>query len=181
MAITPKFNIGFTSKQCEICGQTKDEFSFLRTKSFMFPSGTVNVCVDCLGQKLEEDGMSWNMMDRICQYLDIPFEPKTFEDLVKKHDNPASLLKAYNMMYGGEEYADLDWLSYYEAYKELEKNKALIDVVPGLSEEKIEKLQKKWGPNYDMDALEYLENLYDGLLMNREVKSSLENSAYISF
>jgi hypothetical protein len=178
MALNPHFDIDFTSKKCVHCGQMKDSFSFLRTKSFMYPSGYVDVCVDCLGKILEEADFDWNMMDKICQYLDIPFEIERFEEL-RRTNNAADLLKAYNLIYFSEEYDNIDWKSYQEAYKELEAAGALEDAVPGLAEEKRHRLQEKWGFNYDDEALIYLENLYDGLLLTQNINGALQGDQAI--
>lgn len=173
MAVNPHFDIDFSSKKCICCGQMKDSFSFLRSKSFMYPTGYVDVCVDCLGNKLEESNFSWNTMDKICQYLDIPFEMEKYEDL-RKTNTASSLLKAYNLIYFSEEYENIDWKSYQEAYEELDAAGALDEVVPGLAEEKRHKLQEKWGFNYDDEALAYLENLYDGLLLTQNINGALQ-------
>lgn len=173
MPLQPKFDIDFENKKCEQCGREKDSFSFLRTKSFLFPSGYVNVCVDCLAEKLESADYSWEMMDRICQYLDIPFEPTKYEEL-RATNTAAGLLKAYNMIYFSDEYDNIDWGAYNEAYKELEERGALIDVVPILGDEERRKLQEKWGMNYDEEELRYLEQLYDGLLMTQNINGALQ-------
>ena len=178
MALNPHFDIDFTSKKCVHCGQMKDSFSFLRTKSFMYPNGYVDVCVDCLGKILEEANFDWNMMDKICQYLDIPFEIERFEEL-RRTNSAADLLKAYNLIYFSEEYDNIDWKSYQEAYKELEAAGALEDAVPGLAEEKRHRLQEKWGFNYDDEALIYLENLYDGLLLTQNINGALQGDQAI--
>ena len=173
MAINPHFDIDFSSKKCVRCGQMKDSFSFLRSKSFMYPTGYVDVCVDCLGGYLEEANYSWNAMDKLCQYLDIPFEASRFEAL-RTTNSAADLLKAYNLIYFTEEYEGIDWTSYQEAYKELDAAGALDEVVPGLADEKRHKLQEKWGFNYDDEALNYLENLYDGLLLTQNINGALQ-------
>ncbi len=173
MALNPHFDIDFTSKKCACCGQMKDAFSFLRTKSFMYPSGYVDICVDCLGKRLEGADFDWNVMDKICQYLDIPFELERFEELRKTNSAP-DLLKAYNLTYFTEEYENIDWSSYQDAYNELNAAGALEDIVPGLSDEKRRKLQEKWGMNYDDEALNYLENLYDGLLLTQNINGALQ-------
>lgn len=173
MAINPHFDIDFSSKKCVRCGQMKDSFSFLRSKSFMYPTGYVDVCVDCLGGYLEEANYSWNAMDKLCQYLDIPFEAGRFEEL-RTTNSAADLLKAYNLIYFTEEYEGIDWTSYQEAYKELDAAGALDEVVPGLADEKRHKLQEKWGFNYDDEALNYLENLYDGLLLTQNINGALQ-------
>ena len=174
MAVNPHFDIDFESKRCLCCGQLKDSFSFLRTKSFMYPSGYVDVCVDCLGDRLEKTEYDWNVMDKICQYLDIPFESSKLEELRPTHSAP-ELLKAYNLIYFGEEYDNIDWTSYQDAYKELEASGALDEtVVPGIAEERRHQLQEKWGFNYDDEALNYLENLYDGLLLTQNINGALQ-------
>lgn len=173
MALNPHFDIDFTSKKCVCCGQMKDSFSYLRTKSFMYPSGYVDVCVDCLGSRLEKSDYDWNVMDKICQYLDIPLKIDTFVELRPTHSAP-ELLKSYNLIWFTEEYDDIDWSSYQEAYRELDAAGALDEVVPGLSDEKRRKLQEKWGYNYDEEALTYLENLYDGLLLTQNINGALQ-------
>ena len=178
MALNPHFDIDFTSKKCVRCSQLKDSFSFLRTKSFMYPSGYVDVCVDCLGDILEDSEFNWDTMDKICQYLDIPFELDRFEEL-KKTNSAADLLKAYNLIYFSDEFNGIDWSSYQEAYKELDAAGALDEVVPGLAEEKRHKLQEKWGFNYDDEALAYLENLYDGLLLTQNINGALQGDQAI--
>ena len=173
MAVNPHFDIDFSSKKCVCCGRMKDSFSYLRTKSFMYPTGYVDVCVDCLGDRLEESEFDWNVMDKICQYLDIPFQMDKFEELRKTHSAP-DLLKTYNLIYFSEEHENIDWKSYQEAYQELDAAGALDEVVPGLSDEKRRKLQDKWGYNYDEEALSYLENLYDGLLLTQNINGALQ-------
>ena len=173
MALNPHFDIDFSSRKCVCCGRMKDSFSYLRTKSFMYPTGYVDVCVDCLGAKLEESEFDWNTMDKICQYLDIPFQMDKFEELRHTH-SAADLLKSYNLLYFSEEYENIDWTSYQEAYKELDAAGALDEVVPGLSDEKCRKLQEKWGYNYDEEGLTYLENLYDGLILTQNINGALQ-------
>ena len=173
MALNPHFDIDFSSRKCVCCGRMKDSFSYLRTKSFMYPTGYVDVCVDCLGAKLEESEFDWNTMDKICQYLDIPFQMDKFEELRHTH-SAADLLKSYNLLYFTEEYENIDWTSYQEAYKELDAAGALDEVIPGLSDEKRRKLQEKWGYNYDEEGLMYLENLYDGLILTQNINGALQ-------
>ena len=178
MALNPHFDIDFSSKKCVRCGQMKDSFSFLRTKSFMYPTGYVDVCVDCLGEILEESGFSWNTMDKICQYLDVPFDMKRFAEMAETNSAP-DLLKGYNLIYFSEEYEGIDWKSYQDAYEELKEAGALDEAIPGLADEKRRQLQEKWGYNYDEEALTYLENLYDGLLLTQNINGALQGDQAI--
>ena len=172
MPVKPVFEIDFEDKKCECCGKYKTSLNYLRTKSFMFPSGYSNICTECLGKRLEVDD-SWEIMDKICQYLDMPFDIKVYEELRQNNESEA-LLQAYTMRMGSEAYENMDWTSYQEAYKELEARGALVDAIPGLAEEEERKLQEKWGMNYDEEALIYLENLYDGLLLTQNINGALQ-------
>ena len=172
MALRPVLDLDFESRECECCHRYKDSLHFLPTKSFLFPSGHINVCTECLGRRLDTDE-SWEIMDKICQYLDIPFDLERYTEL-QKTNTPETLLSAYVQQFMNDEYEGIDWTSYEEAYKELEERNALDDVVPGLADEKRRKLQEKWGANYDVDALNYLENLYDGLLLTQNVNGALQ-------
>ena len=172
MALRPVFDLDFESKECEQCHRHKDSHHFLPTKSFLFPSGYINVCTECLSQRLDTDE-SWEIMDKICQYLDIPFDLERYTEL-QQTNTPETLLRAYVQQFMNDEYEGIDWSSYEEAYKELEKRNALEDVVPGLTDENRRKLQEKWGMNYDEEALNYLENLYDGLLLTQNINGALQ-------
>ena len=175
MPLKPVFDIDVREIKCECCGRYKGSMDFLPTKSFMFPDGYVHVCNECLGKRLEVDDAdeSWEVMDKICQYVDMPFDIKRFEEL-KKTNTAAELLRAYSIQFMNDEYEGIDWTSYEQAYKELEARGALADVVPGLADEERRKLIEKWGANYDDDALTYLENLYDGLLLTQNINGALQ-------
>ena len=176
MALQPKFDLDFEDRKCEQCGQYKTSLHYLPTKSFLFPSGYINICTECLGKRLERDD-SWEIMDKICQYLDIPFDIKRYEEL-KETNTPVTLLQAYSTQFNNDEYEGIDWSSYEDAYKELRERNALVDVVPGLADEERRKLQDKWGYNYS-EELSYLEHLYDGLLLTQNINGALQGDQAI--
>ena len=173
MALKPNITFDFSFKNCESCGRALDSMSFLKTKSYLFPSGYINVCTDCLARELEQNNYSWNAMDRLCQYLDIPFIPDKYEELLATTKG-ADLLRAYNTIFFTEEYDGIDWGSYEEAYKDLQQTNALAEAVPLLAEQERVKLQQKWGMNYDDEALHYLENLYDGMTLTQNINGALQ-------
>lgn len=172
MALQPIFEIDFEDKKCKQCGCKKSSLHFMRTKSFLFPSGYIDICNECLAKRLEVDE-SWDIMDKICQYVDMPFDIKRFEEL-RRTNTYETLLSAYNLQFNNDEYETIDWSMYQEAYKELQARDAMIDVIPGLAEEELDKLKRKWGANYDEEALNYLENLYDGLLLTQNITGALQ-------
>ena len=173
MALKPNITFDFSFKNCESCGRALDSLSFLKTKSYLFPSGYINICTDCLARELEANNYSWNAMDRLCQYLDIPFVPDKYEEILATTKG-ADMLRAYNTIFFTEQYDGIDWGSYEEAYKDLQDSNALSEAIPLLAEQERIKLQQKWGLNYDDEALHYLENLYDGMTLTQNINGALQ-------
>ena len=173
MALKPNITFDFSFKNCESCGRALDSLSFLKTKSYLFPSGYINICTDCLARELEQNNYSWNAMDRLCQYLDIPFVPDKYEEILATVKG-ADMLRAYNTIFFTEEYEGIDWGSYEEAYKELDQTNSLSEAIPALAEQERIKLQEKWGLNYDDEALHYLENLYNGMTLTQNINGALQ-------
>ena len=157
MPLNPVFDLDFEQQKCKCCGRYKSSNGFLKTKSFLFPSGYIDTCNDCLALRLDVPD-SWEIMDKICQYLDIPFDLARFEEL-RQSNSYSDLLRVYNSIYFTDEYEGIDWTSYQEAYKELQERKALIDVVPGLADEEQKKLVNFEG----VDATNYqsLKSAFD--------------------
>lgn len=162
----------FISKQCARCGETFGPENFSKTKSWFYPDGYLPVCNDCLKEFLKENDFNWASINKICQYVDIPFVPTKWEEL--REMNGDDVFPIYALVFLGEEFEDLGWGDYFEEFKRLQEEKTIEDELPGLREEKIRKLQEKWGANYDDEALTYLENLYNGILQTQNVNGALQ-------
>ena len=178
MALNPVIKAEFTDKVCVCCGRSLSSNKYLKTKSFLYPDKHLDICNDCLNDILEEENYSWDMIDRLCQYLDIPFVPEKWEDMRLLNDDREAIV-AYNRLYFTEEYEGIGWKEYNEAYEELKAVGALAEVIPILKDEERRKLQDKWGYNYDDEALRYLENLYDGLLLTQNINGALQGDQAI--
>lgn len=162
----------FSSKICQRCKREFGPENFTKTKSYFYPDGYLPICNECLKEFLRRDSFNWRSVSKICQYADIPFIPTKFEELRKI--NGDDVFPIYALVFFGEEFKDLGWGDYFEEFKRLEQEKTIEDELPGLREEKMRRLQEKWGPNYDYDALIYLENLYEGLLQTQNVNGALQ-------
>ena len=173
MALKPVIKTDFSDKKCVGCGRGLSSNKYLKTKSFLYPDGHLDMCNDCVNDILEEENYSWDIVDRLCQYLDIPFVPEKWEDLRMLNDDRDTIV-AYNRLFFTEEYEGIGWKDYNDAYEELKAVGALAEVVPILKDEERRQLQEKWGFNYDDEALRYLENLYDGLLLTQNINGALQ-------
>ena len=162
----------FLFKTCTKCGQDYGPENFTKTKSLFYPDGYLPICNNCIKDFLKENDFNWESVNKICQYCDIPFVPDKFEELHKM--NGDDVFPVYALVFLGDEFEDLGWGDYFEEFKRLQRESMIEEELPGLREEKIRKLQEKWGPNYDYDALTYLENLYNGILQTQNVNGALQ-------
>ena len=162
----------FLLKTCSKCGGDYGAESFAKTKSIFYPDGYLPICNDCLEDILAEGEYNWDLVDKICQYADIPFIPSKFEELHKIHKN--KVFAIYSDIFFSEEFEGLGWSDYFKEFKRLQEEGFIEEELPEIREEKYRKLKEKWGPNYDDEALNYLENLYTGLLMTQNVNGALQ-------
>ena len=162
----------FLLKTCTKCGNDFGVESFTRTKSVFYPDGYLPICNDCLADILREGDYNWDLVDKICQYADIPFIPAKFEELHKIHGD--KVFPIYAEIFFSEEFEGLGWGDYFKEFKRLQEEGSIEEELPEIKEEKYKKLREKWGPNYDDEALNYLENLYTGLLMTQNVNGALQ-------
>ena len=174
MALAPKIQrkFKFISKKCSICGGTFGPESFAPTKSLFFADGVVPVCNDCIDGILANENDSWAIVDKVCQLADIPFVPKEWERL--KEMDEANVFYRYANIFQTSEYEGLGWDDYYKAFLQLKQENDLERELPGLADEKRRKLREKWGGNYDDEALEYLEQLFNGLMTTQNVNGALQ-------
>ena len=166
------------SHPCGRCGRVKDASHYIRSKSIFSYKGYGPYCKECLNEVGEEHNFDWNFMDRYCQLMDVPFIPEKFEE-IKNTNIIEDVLQIYTDIFLTEEFQKVDWADYNEAYLDLKSKDGLKEIIPLIKEEERHKLQEKWGANYDDEALRYLENLYDGLLMTQNVSGALQGDQAI--
>ena len=162
----------FMLKTCSVCGGSFGEEGFAKTKSFFYPDGVIPICNGCMDKMIDEHGGDWAFVNKACQMLDIPFVPKEWQKLYDMA--PTGAFARYAEIFLSADYDDLGWHDYYEAFKSLKEQSRLEDELPGLSDDKRAKLKSLWGANYDDEALEYLNGLYQGLLSTQNINGKLQ-------
>ena len=162
----------FTLKKCSKCGQMFGPESFAPTKSVFYPDGVIPLCNDCVNTLIDTNEFKWNVVNKICQMADIPFIPKEWERqaAMDVHD----VFYRYATIFESTEYEGLDWSTYNEAFLKLKRQQNLESELPLLAEDRRKKLKEKWGKNYDDEALQYLEGLFNGLLSTQNVNGALQ-------
>jgi hypothetical protein len=80
----------------------------------------------------------------------------------------------YCKVFAQDIYQEFGWSDYQKQYIKLRQAALLEDELPLINEKHMEDLRKKWGSNYDDEALNYLEDLYKGLLVTQNVNGALQ-------
>lgn len=111
------------------------------------------------------------MANKLCQLADIPFVPEEFQKIYEAHGTDA--FGAYCYIFRDKQYETLDWTMYNNAYLQLEEENRLEDGLPEIKAARQRTLSKRWGMEYDEQQLEYLENLYQGIINTTGVVGAL--------
>lgn len=161
-------------KTCEWCGGIFNTSDFAKTNSPFYKDGTIPVCSSCIKKYLKARDFEWKTIDRLCQYMNIPFVPKVFEDLKQKNGEDVFPVYVEYCLHNHYE-NDIGWGEYFEEFKKLKEEGALENQLPGIGEVKLKKLMDKWGRNYTEEELDYLEKLHSGLLATQNVTGALQD------
>lgn len=175
MGIQPRIDHSrsYTYKPCLRCGRAlQANENFAPTRSLFFPDGLVSLCNDCIQRDIELHEWDWGFVDKLCQTIDVPFIPNEWERLKEMNSN--NLFYRYCRIFAAAEYEGLHWSDYFKAFSDLRAQGKLEDELPGLSEERRQELKAKWGRNYDDEDLEYLNDLYNGLLSTQNINGKLQ-------
>ena len=162
----------FSLKTCPRCRATFGEEGFAPTKSFFYPEGVIPVCNACVDKELAAHNWDWEYIDKMCQIADIPFVPREWERL--REMNEQDVFFRYACLFRETQYEGLGWSDYFKAYSALKAANRLEEELPGIAEQREQTLKEKWGANYDMEALMYLESLFNGLMATQNVNGSLQ-------
>lgn len=169
----PKPKRAFLAKKCAKCQVELGEEDFARTHSKFYLDGFLPICNHCITDILRADDFKWETIDKVCQWADIPFIVKEWERL-RDLNTDDTIWATYAKVFASQEYESLGWDSYDKQYRELRAVGLIEEEVPLVREKHFKELRERWGANYDDDALNYLENLYQGLLTSQNVVGALQ-------
>ena len=93
------------TRKCFKCKQEKQEYDFVRSPSKFLPGGRSYICTSCLEKMVAQDNL--NEVDKLCQFLDIPFDINAYTSLYKIHGDRT--LSAYFNTLLDDHYASISW------------------------------------------------------------------------
>ena len=175
MPIEPKIQKKFQpqTKQCALCGMLLSTESFARSHSIFYKDGYIPICHDCATTYLKENDFSWEAIDKLCQWADIPFIVREWERL-REINTDEAIWAVYSKVFADSVYQNFGWGSYDKEYRKLREVGLVEEEIPEVREQKYRELRLKWGANYDDQDLNYLESLYKGLLASQNVNGALQ-------
>jgi len=148
---------------CPKCGKDLPPNKFFEINDFVFPNGRVPICINCLSREIQKNQDSFSTVDRILQYMGIPFIVDKWLSVQSNYKDKA--LEFYVKMYKENKFPYIDWDSAFKKYKELEEQGELEKNISHLTTAELNNLRNKWGEEYtDEKELYQLEKLYQGIV-----------------
>lgn len=164
-------------KICSFCQRKKRTSEFSPTKTLIYPDGLAPICNECIMTEFEKsDKESWVLADYFCRVLDLPFIPKRWAEIELEHGSAS--FGYYARLMQDSKYDGLDWSTYNEAYRVLQKRGLLERELPLIEDEERKRLHVKWGISYSDYQLLRLESLFQELMRTHTTSGGIsEDSA----
>ena len=156
-------------RKCIKCKQEKAETAFAYTPSNFFPGHRSIICTQCLEKMVPQDNLG--EVDRLCRYLDVPFDLNKWTQLYKIHGEHT--LTAYFNLLLDDHYEALNWSDENERWRLARKEDTIDEEIQVLSEAKLKRLKKEWSASYDKNELLFLENFYNSIVASQNVSTPI--------
>ena len=134
------------TRRCMKCKQEKPIYNFQYTPSNFFPSHRSMICTSCLETMVDQSNLG--EVDRLCRYLDVPFDLNMWTQLYKTHQDHT--LTAYFNTLLDDHYQALQWSDENERWRLARQEETINDEIKVLNEAKLKKLEifeiSSWKP-----------------------------------
>ena len=157
------------TRKCMKCRQEKPEYEFQYTPSKFFPSHRSLFCTSCLETMVPQD--NFGEVDRLCRYLDIPFDLDKWSQLYAIHKDHT--LTAYFNTLLDDHYQSLQWADENERWRQARAEGTIDEEIAALSAAKLRKLKKTWSPTYTNEELFFLDEYYNQIVATQNVSTPI--------
>lgn len=157
------------TRRCLRCKETKPEFNFQYTPSKFFPGHRSLICTNCLETMVDQSKLG--EVDRLCRYLDVPFDLDKWTSLYEIHKDKT--LTAYFNLLLDDHYQALQWTDENERWHIAQKEGSIDEEIAALSKSKLQQLKKTWSATYTKDQLLWLDQYYNEIVATQNVSTPI--------
>ena len=157
------------NRRCLKCKQDKPDYNFQYTPSNFFPGHKSLICTSCLETMVDQTNLG--EVDRLCRYLDIPFDLDKWTSLYSIHKDHT--LTAYFNTLLDDHYSVLQWADENERWRLAREEDTIEDEIAALGEAKIKRLKRTWSEAYTPRELLFLEDYYNQILATQNVSTPI--------
>ena len=157
------------NRRCIRCKQDKPEHNFIYTPSQFFPKHRSLICTSCLETMIDQENLG--EVDRLCRYLDIPFDLNKWAQLYAVHKSHT--LTAYANLLLDDHYVALQWADENERWRLARSEGTIDDEIDASSEAKMRRLKKEWSAAYTKEELLWLEDYYNQIVATQNVSTPI--------
>ena len=157
------------TRRCIKCKQEKPIHNFQYTPSKFFPAHRSLFCTSCL--EIATDPTNLDEVDKVCQYLDLPFNLDKWTSLYAIHKEHT--LSAYFNMLADDAYDKVSWKDETERWRLAREEGTIDEEIAALSDAKARKLKKVWSAAYTEEELLFLEDYYNQIVATQNVSTPI--------
>ena len=156
-------------RRCIKCREEKPEHNFQYTPSIFFPGHRSLICTQCYERMVDQSNLG--EVDRLCRYLDVPFDLDRWTSLYAIHKDHT--LTAYFNTLLDSHYQGLQWADENERWRLARQEQTIDEEIAALSEAKMRQLKKVWSPAYTKDELLFLDDYYNQIIATQNVSTPI--------
>lgn len=130
---------------CPECGkkQNLDLFLPASNSSLYSNDGLSYICIECIASKIDRKKLE--TIDKMCQFLDLPFDANKWIEMENKYEKLGPLLIDYCQEMTNGKYTDNDWYKYNQMWEKCREYNSVTDELTELHSDLLLYLRKKWG------------------------------------
>lgn len=132
-------------RTCPECGkkQKLDMYLPVSNSSLYNIKGASYICIECIANKIDRTDLS--SIDKMCQFLDLPYDANKWIEMEKKYEKLGPLLIDYCQEMTNGKYADNDWFTYNKIWDKCREYNNVLDELTAIHSDLLMYLRKKWG------------------------------------
>lgn len=157
------------TRQCLKCRQKLPEHRFQYTPCKFFPGHRSLICTSCLETMIDQSSLG--EVDRLCRFLDLPFDLNKWTQLYSIHADHT--LTAYFNTLLDDHYQALQWADENERWHLAREEGTIGEEMEVLNESKMRRLRRDWSSTYTDNELLFLENYYNQILATQNVSTPI--------